>query len=183
MQSVSGPGIGAEKRRSSYSVCSIEDGVQAMKRPVVPFAVPKAIDPDLARVRDYWESLKRGDANMPFWDDFKASSLPDLSDRLMLLDVIDEPVRFRINFLAQQLTDRYGAVITSKFIDELELKNPLEYLPSQCSATIESRASTFYRHGTGEIRNSQGPASYARLLLPMWGNGHIGMLLGAFAWP
>jgi hypothetical protein len=153
-----------------------------MKHPVVPFSVPKTIDPDLARVRDYWESLKRGDAKMPFWDDFKTSSLPDLADRLMLVDVVDRPVRFRCNFLGQQLTDRYGGVITGKFVDELELKYPFEYLPSQCSATVESRAPTFCQQGTGESRGAQGPASYSRLLLPMWGNGHIGMLLGAFTW-
>jgi hypothetical protein len=153
-----------------------------MEHPVVPFSVPKTIDPDLARVHNYWESLKRGDANMPFWDDFKTSSLPELADRLMLVDVVDMPVRFRLNFLGQQLTDRYGSVIAGKFVDELELKNPLEYLPSQCSATVESRAPTFYQHGAGELRESQGPASYSRLLLPMWGDGHIGMLLGALTW-
>lgn len=119
---------------------------------------------------------------MPFWDDFKASSLPDLAERLMLVDVIDMSVRFRLNFLGQQLTDRYGELITNKFLDELELKNPLEYLPSRCSATVESQAPTFYQHGTSDIRKSQGPVSYSRLLLPMWGNGHIGMLLGAFTW-
>lgn len=151
-----------------------------MKRPVVPFSVPKALDPDLARVRAYWESLRRGDANMPFWDDFNASSLPDLSDRLMLIDVVDKPLRFRINFLGQQLAERYGDVLAGKFVDELELKSPLEYLPSQCNATVESRGPTFYQHGAGEVRQS--PASYSRLLLPMWGDGHIGMLLGAFAW-
>ena len=60
-----------------------------MKRPVIPFSVPRMIDPDLVRVRAHWESLKRGEAGMPFWDDFKTSSLPDLSDRLMLVDVIE----------------------------------------------------------------------------------------------
>lgn len=153
-----------------------------MKHPVVPFSVPRTLDPDLARVRDYWESLKRGNANMPFWDDFNVSSLPDLSDRLMLIDVADTPERFRLNSLGQQLTDRYGSTVTSKFIDELELKTPLEYLPSQCSATVESRAPTFYQHGGGDTRKSQSRASYSRLLFPMWGDGHIGMLLGALTW-
>jgi hypothetical protein len=153
-----------------------------MKHPLVPFSVPRAMDPDLARVRDYWDSLKRRDADMPFWDDFKTSSLPDLSDRLVLIDVVEQPQRFRLNCLGQQLADQYGGVISGKIVDELELKSPLEYLPSQCSATVESRAPTFYQPGSGEVRQSQGAASYSRLLLPMWGDGHIGMLLGAFAW-
>jgi len=149
-----------------------------MKHPVVPFSVPRKIDPNLVRVRAYWESLERGENPMPFWDDFKFSALPDLSDRLILIDVFEKPGRFRLNSIGQQLTERYGETITGKFIDEIELRNPLEYLPSQCSATVESRAPTYYQHGTDEVEKSPGPVSYSRLLLPMWGNGHIGMLLG-----
>lgn len=153
-----------------------------MKQPVVPFAMPRTIDPVLARVRDYWESLKRGNANMPFWDDFKPSSLPDLSDRLMLLDVDDNiPVRFRLNLVGSQISDRYGSVITGTFVDELDLKSPFEYLASQCSATVESRAPTFYQQAANAERRPEKPPTYSRILLPMWGNGYIGMLLGAFA--
>lgn len=102
-----------------------------MKRPVVPFAMPRTIAPDLARVRAYWEGLKRGGNNMPFWDDVKTSSLPDLSDRLLLVDVFEKPQRFRLNFVGQQLIDRYGESITGNFVDEMELKHPLQYLASQ----------------------------------------------------
>lgn len=153
-----------------------------MKSPVVPFSLPSTIDPNLARVRDYWEGLKRGDNNMPFWDDFRTSALPDLSERLMLIDAFEKPGRFRFNFLGRQLTDRYGEAIAGRFLDEVELRDPLEYLLSQCGATIESRAPTFYQHGAGTGQKSSAPVSYSRLLLPMWGDGHIGMLLGAFDW-
>ncbi len=153
-----------------------------MKYPVTPFAVPKKIDPDLDRVRAYWESLERGENKIPFWDDFKISSLPDLADRLMLIDVAEKPERFRLNFVGQQLTDRYGAAITGKFSDEIESRYPLEFLTSQCSVTVESRAPTYYQRGSSTVQDPGGPASYSRLLLPMWGEGHIGMLLGAFEW-
>lgn len=116
---------------------------------------------------------------MPFWDDFKIPSLPDLADKLMLIDVFEKPERFRLNSVGQQLTDRYGETITGKFADEIESKYPLEYLTSQCSVTLESRAPTYYQHGSGAVQGSRGPVSYSRLLLPMWGNGHIGMLLAA----
>lgn len=64
-----------------------------MKRRIVPFSVPRTIDPDLARVHAYWKSLERGENKMPFWDDFKISSLPDLADKLMLVDVFEKPER------------------------------------------------------------------------------------------
>lgn len=154
-----------------------------MKHPVIPFSTPKKIAADLDRVHAHWESLERGENRMPFWDDFRISSLPDLADRLTLIDVAEKPKRFRLNSVGQQLTDRYGETVTGKFADEIESRYPLEYLISQCSATVESQAPTYYQHGAGAVRESGGPVSYSRLLLPMWGDGHIGMLLGAFEWP
>ena len=116
---------------------------------------------------------------MPFWDDFKISSLPELADSSMLIDVQELPIRFRFNSLGRGVSGRYGSAITGKFIDELESKNPFEYLLSQCSATVEGKRPTLYRHTAAR----SGPAvSYSRSLLPMWGDGHVGMLLGAFAW-
>jgi hypothetical protein len=37
------------------------------------------------RVRLYWEGFKRGDANMPFWDDINLTAIPEVSARLMLV--------------------------------------------------------------------------------------------------
>src|SRR5450631_2832921 len=67
------------------------------------FALPAKLPPGLGRVRDYWESLKRGEASMPFWDDVKLSSLPDLSDRLLLVDAFENPPRFRLNSVGAQI--------------------------------------------------------------------------------
>ncbi len=50
----------------------------------------------------------------------------------------------------------------------MALDGRLKFLRAQASATVEARAPTFYRG-----------AGYARMLLPMWGDGRIGMLLGA----
>ena len=41
-----------------------------------PFAPPNELGRDLARVLTFWEGLKRGDAEMPFWDDVNMSALP-----------------------------------------------------------------------------------------------------------
>lgn len=119
---------------------------------------------------------------MPFWDDVKTSSLPDLSDRLMLVDVFEKPQRFRLNFVGQQLIDRYGESITGNFVDEMELRHPLQYLASQCCATVESRTPTYYSRSAAAAEKSPGLVAYSRILLPMWGNGHIGMLLGVVKW-
>lgn len=151
-----------------------------MTTSTAPFPLPRRLEPDLARLRAYWDGLKRGDAQMPFWDDLNLSAMPDLAGRLMLVEAFDKPLRFRLGMLGDELKERHGGDIVGKFLDESDARAPLQYLSSQASATVESRAATYYRHGSA----SRGGAAngYARLLLPMWGDGRIGMLLGGVAW-
>lgn len=143
-----------------------------------PYSLPKNLEPDLARVLAYWQGLKRREADMPFWDDLNMSALPDLSGRLMLIKVFQKPVRFQLTIVGDDITARHGGDLIGKFLDEIEVRDPLRYLNSQSSATVESRAPTYYRNASAQ-RGSGRAAKYARLILPMWGDGHIGMLLGA----
>jgi hypothetical protein len=115
-----------------------------MKSSVLPFAIPAKLPADLARVRDYWESLKRGENNMPFWDDVKLSSLPDLSDRLMLVDAFEKPKRFRLNAVGEKIRKRCCDDLPGKFVDEIAPKAPFDFLTAQASATIEAKAPTFF---------------------------------------
>jgi hypothetical protein len=105
----------------------------------------------------------------------------------MLIDVFEKPERFRLNSVGQQLTDQYGETITGKFADELELRNPLEYLPSQCSATIDARAPTYYQHGSGAVQGSRtgfifAPSSSGVGQRPHWHAAcGIGVALGSLS--
>ena len=138
----------------------------------VPFALPGTVEPSLARVLAYWDGLKRREAAMPFWDDVKLSSLPDLTDDLMLMDVFSRPERFRFNTIGARIAQRHGDSVAGKFADDVDLHRPFRFLRAQCSATVEAREPTYYRDG----------GNSSRLLLPMWGDGRIGMLLGAVTW-
>lgn len=139
----------------------------------VPFALSGTIDSKLARVLAYWDGLKRAEAAMPFWDDVKLSSLPDLAEDLLLIDVFSQPERFRFNTVGARIAQRHGDLVVGKFADDVELARPFRFLRAQCSVTVEARTPTCYR----DLGNS------SRLLLPMWGDGRISMLLGAIAWP
>ena len=133
-----------------------------------PFPLPDKLGPELQQTKSYWDSLKRADASMPFWDDVKLSALSDIADRVLLLDVYDEPERFRVNTIGAQAGD--GDALRGKFLDGATPGARLDRLRAQASATVAARAPTFYS-GDG----------YDRILLPMWGDGRIGMLLGAAA--
>lgn len=136
---------------------------------MTPFALPEKLDRDLSRVQSYWEGLRRGGNDMPFWDDVKLPVLQEQTAGVLLIDAFALPERFRFNFLSDAF--KGGTELKGSFADERELPHPLEYLRAQCSATVEARKPTYYRQ--------EGPDGYARLLLPMWGDGRISMLLGA----
>lgn len=136
-----------------------------------PFALPEKLDRDLSPVQSYWDGLRRGGNEMPFWDDVKQPALEGLGTGVLLIDVFAQPERFRFNFLSSALNQGAAGALKGRFADEGTLPHPLEYLRAQCSATVEARKPTYYRH--------DGTQGYARLLLPMWGDGRISMLLGA----
>jgi hypothetical protein len=142
------------------------------------------LDRDLARALAYWEGRKRREAQMPFWDDVNVAALPALSAKLAMIEATDKPVRFRFGFgvVGEEIKKRYGGDLAGSFLDEIEVRHPLQFLLSQCSATVESRQPTYHRQAATRGRGSSAQASYARLVLPLWGNGRVGMLLGAFAW-
>jgi hypothetical protein len=140
-----------------------------------PYAVPSQLSADLARVLAYWKGLLRGSAAMPFWDDVKPTELPEVSDRLLLIDVFERPARFRLNSIGRALGHES---VVGQFLDEIDSRWPFDFLTSQCSATVEAAAPTYFRLG-GDNPPPVGQA-YSRLLLPLWGEGHVAMLLGAF---
>ena len=135
-----------------------------MKASNGPYALPHTLERDLARVHEFWEGLKRHEADMPFWDDVKISALPDLAGRLMMV---------AFGLVGADIKQSYGHDLSGKFLDEIDAAAPLQFLQSQCSATVESRAPTYYRNDDA--------GGYSRLVLPLWGDGRIGMLLVACA--
>jgi len=149
-----------------------------------PYAPPRELEASLARAFAYWRGLKRGEAEMPFADDVNLSALPKLIPRLMLIEVVGKPVRLRCGFgvVGADIKRQYGGDLDGKFLDEIEPRHPLQFFASQASATIESGAPTHYQHAGAKRPAARALPGYARLLLPMWGDDHIGLLLGAFAW-
>jgi hypothetical protein len=136
-----------------------------------PFPLPDRLDAKLQSAVSLWQGLKRAENQMPFSDDLGLSALSNLSGRPFLLSAFVSPERFRFEFLNESLQ---GAAATGRFIDEISPDTNFSYLRAQSSATIEAAEPTFLR--LTEVSGR----SFSRLLLPMWGNGQVNMLLGAF---
>jgi hypothetical protein len=143
-----------------------------MTSEVGAFVLPDLLEPDLERIRAYWNGLKRGENNIPFWDDVKLSTEAPIPDQIMMIEAFENPLRFRFDLVGGEVTRRYGATIAGKFTDEVDLHPPIDHVTDQCRATVEQGVPTYFRHAAGD-------AGYSRLILPLWGNGHIEMLIGA----
>ena len=125
------------------------------------------MEPPLAALYEYWNSLKRGSWRiMPFWDDVKLPDLGPVQANVVLFDVMEG--RFRFAEVGGAVDGYVGAELEGKFLDEATSTGALAGLLDQCKATVADSAPTYAK--------SDG---YARLLLPMWGNGTIQMLIGA----
>ena len=135
-----------------------------------PFALPAALPGRLSRVLAYWDGLKRAANSMPFWDDADLSKLGDLANDALLIDAFHKPQRFRFAVVGRDIAARFGSGVEGLFADDIEGRAPFEFFTAQCAVTIESTVGTFYKN-----------ESYGRILLPMWGDGQIGMLLGGYS--
>jgi hypothetical protein len=143
------------------------------------YSLPDELEPDLRHVQAYWNGLKRGANDVPFWDDVKFSLRSRLGRESMLIDVFESPLRFRFDLTGADLTDWYGETIGNGFLDEIDLHAPFDELITQCKATVAGSAPTYYRQTAVRTGGAEHPGGYARLLLPLWGNGRMEMLLGA----
>jgi osmotically-inducible protein OsmY len=163
---------------SAAGVASVEDRL-TMTGGARSYSLPGELEPDLSRIQAYWNGLKRGANDVPFWDDVKLSLRSRLGRESMLIDVFESPLRFRFDLTGADVIDWYGGTIGNRFLDEIDLHAPFDELTLQCKATVEGCAPTYYGQTAFRKADAAHPGRYARLLLPLWGNGRIEMLLGS----
>lgn len=140
-----------------------------------PYSAPRILPPRLDRAHAYWRSLIRKKAPMPFWDDLTPSDMGDLVGDAFTLEVFDKPERFRFALVGEGLEAGGVPELQGTFLGEGSLPSPFDFLLSQASATVEAGQPTLHRF--------TGPDRYDRLLLPMWGDGRTGLLLGVIDRP
>lgn len=136
-----------------------------------PFSLPDRLDATLQSAVSFWQGLRRVESPIPFSNDLPLSALSNLSGTPFLLSAFASPERFRFEFVNESLR---GAAAAGSFIDEISPDNNFCYLRAQSSATIEAAEPTFFHLVEKSGRG------FSRVLLPMWGNGQVNMLLGAF---
>jgi hypothetical protein len=137
------------------------------------YSMPASFEAELVSIYESWRAMRRGDNDMPFWDDVNLPSLGRSGDDAALMDVFESPLRFRLGLAGRSIAVQLAPEWRGKFLDELEPQGLLDHLEAQCAATVRSKAPTYFRHGS--------TPAYARIALPLWGNGRIEMILVAAA--
>ena len=163
---------------SAPGVTSVEDRLTGTGE-TYDYSLPGELEPDLGRILAYWNGLRRGENDVPFWDDVKLSLRSRLGRESMLIDVFENPIRFRFDLMGAEVANWYGGTVDNRFFEAIDLHAPFDDLMRQCRATVEGCAPTYYRQAAAGKADAGHRSGYARLLLPLWGNGRIEMLLGA----
>jgi hypothetical protein len=134
------------------------------------------IEPRLRALHAYWSGKRRG-RRMPARPDIDPVEVPRLLSNLMLVSVAGDPPRFGFRLVGTEIVARYGAELTGRDLDEIDLGNELGSVRSQYEETVREAAPTYCRHA---IETKGGRyLRYERLLLPLARDGvHVDMLLG-----
>jgi hypothetical protein len=131
--------------------------------------------PLLRRLHDDWQARRRGRA-MPARADFDPVDLKYMMGKLLLVDVLRDPLRFRYRLIGTELVKRRGIDLTGRMLDDHPDPEYREYsrqryvtavLGRQPLSSIQTRLVL-----DGRLRR------YEALLLPLAGDGEtVDMLM------
>ncbi len=95
--------------------------------------------PDTLAIHDYWDE-KRGSRFAPSWADFDLMDLPlDLIPRLVVIDVLHDPLDFRYRFWGTWHVDFHGYDQSNKLVSELEPQAYRDLIFEQYRQIVEAR--------------------------------------------
>ena len=94
--------------------------------------------PALQRLYDDWESRRRGRL-MPARADFDPVDLKDILGNLTMVDVLRDPLRFRVRVHATNVAARVGFDLTGKEIDAITDPHYRKLVRDHYTAVVERR--------------------------------------------
>lgn len=103
-----------------------------MRNSAEPYGLPGEPERGIAGILSFWQGLKRHGAEIPFWDDVKISDVSELSGALALVEVTERGrYRFGVGVVGGDINIHYGADLAGKFLDELDIRDPLRCTPGK----------------------------------------------------
>lgn len=135
------------------------------------------INEGMRRIYDYWESHRK-DGRLPRREDIDPSDMTDLLPRIFLVDVEENPRRYRVRLAGTQVVACFGVDMTGKTIDSLDLGDDAASILKLYDKAVDNGEPTYDRHRYWTESYGQ-HLNYERLLLPLSSDGtHVDKLLG-----
>jgi hypothetical protein len=123
--------------------------------------------PDLQQVLAYWER-KRGDRFAPARPDIDPTELVQVLPRIMLADVLDDPIDFRYRLAGTGIRNVHGNDMTGRSPRELEPPAYGALIFGHYCEAVRRRVPLLHLIVLDAYQRSR---SYARLLLPLSSDG------------
>jgi hypothetical protein len=131
--------------------------------------ITTSLFPDLAPAHDLWDRI-RGGRTLPARADFDPQQVPcDLLPRIMLVDVLKDPLDFRYRLWGTALRDLHGRELTGHSVRDLQPEPYAELMWQQYVEIVETAAPGLYiNHVPGQSKTLH---RHAVLRLPFSADG------------
>jgi hypothetical protein len=124
-------------------------------------------EPRLRRFYLYWLERK-GSRRFPARRDIDPLDFPYLLGDIMLIDVLSDPVRFRVRVHGTTMAERAHYDLTGKLLDELPISDYRAYVIERCRKLVETGEPMLVHH---DRQLDDQPRNYEALWLPLSENG------------
>lgn len=119
--------------------------------------------PHLQRLYRYWNE-RRGSRAMPSRRDIDPLDFRYVLGNVILIDVLREPLRFRVRLHGDALAQRAGYDFTGKFLDQPPISDYRAYAIERCKGIVETRRPLAVEHN--RVLDGR-PHHYEALWLPL----------------
>lgn len=135
------------------------------------------VNEGMNRIFDYWKSRHRK-GRLPRREDIEPGDLSDLLPHIFLVDVEEDPRRYRVRLAGSEVVACFGTDMTGKTVDEYDLADERGSILQQYDLAVETREPCYHRHEFWTAAYEH-HLNYERLLLPLSSNGkQVDKLLG-----
>lgn len=124
--------------------------------------------PLLHQLYEYWDSKRAGRA-MPARHDLDPIEIPELLRHLILLDIMHDPLRFRVRLYGTGVTELHGHDLTGRFLYEDGLTPIGQQTRPWNARTVESREPHYTVGDYTDISDGR-IGTFYRLGLPLSSN-------------
>ncbi len=138
----------------------------------------------LRRLHAMWES-RRGAKRWPSRTDLRPEDIGFILGSVTLVDVLRDPLRFRMRLVGSQIEDVGRRGDQGKMLDDIKPEYYAAFLRPQYSAAATAGEPLFHRITfLADTRPNLHPLTYERALLPLSADGAaVNMLMVASDWP